>query len=524
MTNTKKLALLMVAASVMGSATTLLATSGVEKIRDIYIQSSSDTAQVKDDGLVKTSTRSASSSGRYGNALDFTKAAESTINSVVSIKSFATPRQQQYYGGDFDPFEFFFGPGFGGQGGLRRQQPQQQQPQQKQKQEPQAKGQGSGVIISEDGYIVTNNHVIDGAEKLEVTLNDNRKFNARVIGTDPNTDIALLKIPATKLSPIIFGNSDNVKVGEWVLAVGNPFGLNSSVTAGIVSAKARGINKGNNLGIESFIQHDAAVNPGNSGGALVNVDGELIGINTMIYSQTGYYAGHSFAIPSSVVKKIITDIKQYGSVQRAVLGIQFTELDAEKAKENNISATTEGVYINKVNDLSAAKEAGIREGDVIVGLNGVTVKNGAQMLEEMSKLRPGDKATIKYYRDNKLKTADVIFKNDQGTTRITKNSDFTSLGCAFTPLTAEEKEELRISNGVKVSGIREGKFKSAGITNGFIITDINNIRVNNQDEVEDIYNAIMRDKESDKVMFITGITTTGKKVYRAVDLADPEEE
>lgn len=522
MTNTKKLTLMLVAASVLGSATTLLATSGVEKVRDIYVQSKTEsTPQVKDDGIVKTSTREVSVQGRYGNALDFTRAAESTINSVVSIKSYATPKQQQFYGGDFDPFEFFFGPGFGGQGGSQRRQQQQQQ--QQQKAEPQAKGMGSGVIISDDGYIVTNNHVIDGAEKLEVTLNDNRKFNARVIGTDPNTDIALLKISATKLSAIVFGNSDNVKVGEWVLAVGNPFGLNSSVTAGIVSAKARGVNKGSNVGIESFIQHDAAVNPGNSGGALVNVDGELIGINTMIYSQTGNYAGHSFAIPSSVVKKIVTDIKQYGTVQRAVLGISFTELDADKAKDDNITATTEGVYVNKVNDRSAAKEAGLREGDVIVGLNGSPVKNGAQMLEEMSKLRPGDHATIKYYRDNKLRTANVTFKNDQGTTRITKSSDFTSLGCAFTPLTSDEKEELGISNGVKVSGVKDGKFKDAGIKDGFIITDINNMRVNNQDEVEDIYNAIMRDKESDKVMFITGITTTGKKVYRAVDLADTDE-
>ncbi len=520
MTSTKKLSLMLIAASVLGSATTLLATSGVEKVRDIYIQSNADTsAQVKDDGIVKTSTRTVSAPSRYAGALDFTKAAETSINSVVSIKSFATPRQQQFYGGDFDPFEFFFGPGFGGQGNSQRRQQQQQQ---QQKQEPQAKGVGSGVIISEDGYIVTNNHVIDGAEKLEVTLNDNRKFNARVIGTDPNTDIALLKISATKLSPIIFGNSDNVKVGEWVLAVGNPFGLNSTVTAGIVSAKARGVNKGSNVGIESFIQHDAAVNPGNSGGALVNVDGELIGINTMIYSQTGNYAGHSFAIPSSVVKKIITDIKQYGSVQRAVLGIQFTELDADKAKEDNITATNEGVYVNKVSDRSAAKEAGLREGDVIVGLNDATIKNGAQMLEEMSKLRPGDKATIRYYRDNKLKSTDVTFKNDQGTTRITKSSDFTSLGCTFQSLTADEKEELGISNGVKVIGVKDGKFKDAGVKDGFIITDINNMRVNNQDEVEDIYNAIMRDKDSDKVMFITGITTTGKKIYRAVDLADPE--
>ncbi len=428
----------------------------------------------------------------------FSDAAELAVNSVVYVKVVKKATRSQSPSSMLD---YFFG---------FANTPQDQV------------GIGSGVIISEDGYIVTNNHVVDGAEKLEVTLNDNRKFNARVSGTDPNTDIALLKISATKLTPIIIGNSDNVKVGEWVLAVGNPFGLNSSVTAGIVSAKARGVSKGNNVGIESFIQHDAAVNPGNSGGALVNVDGELIGINTMIYSQTGNYAGHSFAIPSTVVNKIVTDIKQYGSVQRAVLGIQFTELDADKAKDENITATTEGIYVSKVNDRSSAKEAGIKEGDVIVGINGVNIKNGAQMLEEMSKLRPGDKATIKYFRDNKAKTTTVTFKNDQGTTNITKSSDFTSLGCAFITLSADEKDELGISNGVKVSGLKDGKFKAAGITNGFVITDINNMRVNNQDEVEDIFNAIMRDKESDKVMFITGIKTNGKKTYIAVDLADPE--
>ncbi len=496
----KKFTLLMAAMAV--TASSAFASNNGDVMKDSFIMPENSQA-----------TMAQVANNRYG--LDFTKAAESTINSVVSIKVFAT-RQQQFFGNDFiDPFEFFFGPGYGGQ--QRKQQ--QQQPK---KSEPQHVGSGSGVIISEDGYIVTNNHVVDGAEKLEVTLNDNRKFNARVIGTDPNSDLALLKISATKLTPIVFGNSDNVKVGEWVLAVGNPFGLNSTVTAGIVSAKARGVSKGNNLGIESFIQHDAAINPGNSGGALVNIDGELIGINTMISSSTGNYAGHSFAIPSSVVNKIVTDIKQYGSVQRAVLGIQFTELDADKAKEENITATTEGIYVNKVNDLSSAKEAGIKEGDVIVGLNGVTIKNGGQMLEEMSKLRPGDKATVKYIRDNKTKTTTVTFKNDQGTTNITKSSDFTSLGCAFLALTADEKEELGVSNGVKVSGLKDGKFKAAGITNGFIITDINNIRVNNQDEVEDIYNAIMRDKESDKVMFITGIKTNGKKTYIAVDLADPE--
>jgi Do/DeqQ family serine protease len=512
MKKNKQLVLMLLGASIIGSATTLMATTAMES------------AGVKMDNFIPAVV--SHTTGNSGSVTqvtrltehntDFTVVAENTINTVVSITSYATPRQQQYWGGDdfFDPFDFFFGPG----NGQRRQQRQQQS----QPSEPKPMGSGSGVIISADGYIVTNNHVIDGAEKLEVTLNDNSTYNATVIGTDPNTDIALLKISATKLTPIVFANSDNVKVGEWVLAVGNPFGLNSTVTAGIVSAKARGVSKGNNVGIESFIQHDAAVNPGNSGGALVNVDGELIGINTMIYSNTGNYAGHSFAIPSAVVNKIVTDIKQYGSVQRAVLGIQFTELDADKAKEEKITATTEGIYVNKVNDLSSAKEAGIKEGDVIIGLNGMTIKNGGQMLEEMSKLRPGDKATVKYIRDNKVKTTTVTFKNDQGTTNITKSSDFTSLGCAFLPLTAEEKEELGVSNGVKVIGLKDGKFKAAGITNGFIITDINNIRVNNQDEVEDIYNAIMRDKESDKVMFITGIKTNGKKTYIAVDLADQE--
>lgn len=523
MTKTKKLSLMLFGAAVLGSASTLLATSGIEKVRDIYVQRES-AAQIDDNGLVRTSSRPAqSTSSNYRTAaaagVDFTEAAEMTINSVVSIKSFATPRQQQFFqGGDdlFDPFEFFFGPGYGQQRRGQRQQPQQQQ----KKSEPQPKGLGSGVIISEDGYIVTNNHVVEGAEKLEVTLNDNRKFNARLIGTDPNNDIALLKIQASKLSPVVFANSDNVKVGEWVLAVGNPFGFNSTVTAGIVSAKARGLNKGNNAGVESFIQHDAAVNPGNSGGALVNMHGELIGINTMIYSQTGNYAGYSFAIPSAVVKKIVTDLKQYGSVQRAVLGIKFTELDADKAKEHDIKAVTEGVFVEEVNDRSAAKEAGIKPGDVIVGLNDHPIKSGAQLLEQMSKLRPGDKAVMRYYRDNRERETTVTLKNDQGNTKITKSSDFTSLGCTFKTLTAEEKDELGLSYGVKVTGVRDGKFKDAGIKDGFIILDINNMRVSSQDDVEDVYNAIMRDKESDKAMFITGITVTGKKVYKAVDLAD----
>ena len=507
-----KLAIMLVAASMMGSAATMMATSELQKkgvITDTYVLNKESKAS--NDGFVQTSTRAIDMSR------DFTDVAENTINCVVSIKSYATPQQNYYQGDVFDPFEWFFGPGYGqGQRQRKQQQPQQ-------KSEPQPKGMGSGVIISPDGYIVTNNHVIDGAEKLEVTLNDNRQFNATVIGTDEKTDIALIKINAKDLHAITFGNSDAVKVGQWCVAVGNPFGFNSTVTAGIISAKARGMNTSDNGGIKAFIQHDAAVNPGNSGGALVNTAGELIGINTMIYSQTGNYSGCSFAVPSNTVKKVITDIKQYGTVQRAVLGIQYTELTAEKAKEEKITATNEGIYVAKVTDRGAAKEAGLQEGDVIVKLNGARVKDSGEMQEEMNKLRPGDKAEVEYYRDNKLRHTTVTFKNDQGNTKMTKQSDVMSLGCAFTELSKEDKEDLAISKGLKVVGIKAGKFKNAGIRDGFIITDINNIPVDSRDDVENIYNQIMRSGDSDKVMFITGFYPTGKKVYYAVDLSDDEE-
>ena len=506
-----KLAIMLVAASILGSGVTMMATSELQKkgvITDTYLSNKDN--KDSSDGLIQTASRPVDLSR------DFTDVAESTINCVVSIKSYATPQQSMYGGDFFDPFEWFFGPGYG-QG--QRQRQQQQQPK---KSEPQPRGMGSGVIISADGYIVTNNHVIDGAEKLEVTLNDNRQFNATVVGTDEKTDIALIKINAKDLHAINFGNSDAVKVGQWCVAVGNPFGFNSTVTAGIISAKARGMNTSDNGGIKAFIQHDAAVNPGNSGGALVNTAGELIGINTMIYSQTGNYSGCSFAVPSNTVKKVITDIKQYGTVQRAVLGIQYTELTAEKAKEEKITATTEGIYVAKVTDRGAAKEAGLQEGDVIVKLNGSRVKDSGEMQEEMNKLRPGDKAEVEYYRDNKLKRTTVTFKNDQGNTKMTKQSDVMSLGCAFTELSKEDKEDLAITKGLKVVGVKAGKFKNAGIRDGFIITDINNIPVDSRDDVESIYNQIMRSSDVDKVMFITGFYPTGKKVYYAVDLSDEQ--
>lgn len=447
---------------------------------------------------------------------DFTQAAESTINGVVSIKSYATPRGYQYGNGNSfsDPFFDFF---FGNPYRRRQQQPQQQE------KEQQPMGLGSGVIISDDGYIVTNNHVIDGAERLEITLNDNRTFNATVIGSDATTDLALIKIDADNLPVIPIGDSDALKVGEWVLAVGNPFGFTSTVTTGIVSAKARNISSithGRAMGIESFIQTDAAVNPGNSGGALVNINGELVGINTAIYSQTGNYAGYSFAIPTSIVTKIITDIKQYGAVQRAVLGISFSELTPKLAKEKDITIVNDGIYVASVQDRSAAFEAGLKEGDIIISINGNDTRNTAQMQEQMAKYRPGDKITVTYVRDNKKHTANVTLRNNQGNTKITKANDVMELGCAFAEVSSETLKQLEISYGVQVTGLTDGKFKNAGIKDGFIILEINNTRVTSRDDVEKIYNAIMKSQEHDKVMFIIGLYPTGKKVYYAVNLSE----
>lgn len=455
---------------------------------------------------------------------DFTNAAESTINGVVSIKSFATPRQRGYSGGgeDFfnDPFfDFFFGNPYGGGG----QQPRRRQQQPRNSEESQQPlGLGSGVIISADGYIVTNNHVIDGAERLEVTLNDNRQFNATVVGADPNTDLALIKIDAKELPVIPMGNSDVLKVGEWVLAVGNPFGLTSTVTTGIVSAKARSISSATNgrpMGLESYIQTDAAVNPGNSGGALVNLNGELVGINTAIYSQTGSYAGYSFAIPTAIVTKVITDLRQYGTVQRAFLGISYTPLDAKSAKEKGIKDLVDGLYVESVNDRSTAMEAGLQKGDVITAINGNPTHNSAQLLEQVARLRPGDKVSITFVRDGNKKTVTATLYNSQGSTKMTQASTISDLGCAFKTLDEETRRQLKINGGLQVSGLKDGKFKSNGIKDGFIILDINNMKVSSVDDVEKIYNAIIKSTD-DHVMFITGIYPTGKKMYYAVDLND----
>lgn len=447
---------------------------------------------------------------------DFTKAAESTVNSVVCIKSYTTRPGGGYASDGYDPFggmfDFFFGP----------QQRQQQPRQQKKKQEPVQSGLGSGVILSADGYIVTNNHVIDGAEKVEVLLNDNSTYEAKIIGTDEATDLALLKISADNLHAITFGDSETLKVGEWVIAVGNPFGFNSTVTAGIVSAKARSLNHSGRggMGIESYIQTDAALNPGNSGGALVNLKGELVGINSAIYSNTGSYSGFSFAIPTTIVKKVITDIRTYGSVQRAVLGCTIAELTSELAKEKGITAVKSGLLIHDVNDRSTAKELGLQENDVLTAINGVQVKNKAELVEQLNKFRPGDKISVTYYRDNKRITKEATLRNTQGNTDITKKGDFSELGCAFMKISDETKKSLGISAGVQVTGLRNGSFKDSGLKDGFVITEINGTTVNSSDDVEYLYNNIMKSDDDDKVMFITGYYPTGKKYYYAVNLTE----
>ena len=502
-----KIAFLACGVAVLSSAVTAVALNVVEK-HTVIVTGASPVANQSGNGNFYTVA-----SGPATPPTDFTHAAESTINGVVSIKNYASQHMSRGSQGYLpDPFYEFFG--------IPRPQ---ERPRQQEKPQEQARGLGSGVILSPDGYIVTNNHVIDGADRLEVTLNDNSIYNATVVGTDPATDVALIKIEAENLPVIPVGDSDALRVGEWVLAVGNPFGFTSTVTTGIVSAKARSVAqgvRGGSMGIESYIQTDAAVNPGNSGGALVNAKGELVGINTAIYSQTGSYVGYSFAIPTSIVTKVVSDIRQFGTVQRAVLGVMFTELTPQIAKEKNITVVNDGILVGEVLDRSAALEAGIKEGDIIIAVNDVPTHNTAQLLGEINKYRPGDKIKVKLVRNNKAQVCDVTLRNSQGDTAMTKANDFSALGCALKELTAEQRRELRIAGGVQVKGLSsDGKFRRAGIKEGFIILEINNARVQSEADVEKIYKAIMASSSADPVMFIAGIYPTGRKVYYAVDLS-----
>jgi periplasmic serine protease, Do/DeqQ family len=444
---------------------------------------------------------------------DFTTAAELSVHAVVHVKT-KTPIQQmqmQQFGFPNDPFfQYFFG------------QPNQRQ--QKPQEEPMQEAAGSGVIISNDGYIVTNNHVVDKSKEIEVTLNDKRTFKAKLVGADPNTDIALLKIEAEKLPVILFGNSDSLRVGQWVLAVGNPFNLTSTVTAGIVSAKARNINIINSqMKIESFIQTDAAVNPGNSGGALVNTRGELVGINTAIASQTGSYAGYSFAIPVSIVKKVVADIRQYGVVQRALLGVEISDINDKLAKDKNLK-TLEGAYVGKVSENSAAKKAGVKEGDIINNVNGTPVKSVTELQEQIGRYRPGDKIAITVLRKDKEEKLNVELKNSQGNTEVVSvdnNNDV--LGATYKEINDKTRQQLGLEYGIEIKSLSKGKFADAGIKPGFIILKINNQAIRSEEDIKAVYDSAINNGDPEKVFYIAGVYPNGKTAYYAVNLAEEKQ-
>ena len=444
-----------------------------------------------------------------GQPVDLTYAAEKALPSVVYIKSVQNSKVQTVeYSDPFedffsDPFGGFFGRGQGQGNGGRRQ---------RQVQTPKRAAAGSGVIISADGYIVTNNHVVDGADELTVSLNEGSKeYSARVIGADKTTDLALIKIDAKDLPAITIANSDNVKVGEWVLAVGNPLGLNNTVTAGIISAKARTLGAN---GVESFIQTDAAINQGNSGGALVNTRGELVGINAMLASPTGSNIGYGFAIPTAIMNKVVDDLKQYGNVQRAMIGIQGSDVksyvDNQKDNGKEIDlGTMEGIYVAKVVEDGAAEAAGLKEGDVITSIDGKKVTTFGELQGVLAKKRPGDKVNITYLREKKNRTATLTLKNEQGNTKVVKNADTDVLGADFRPITDAQKKQLEINYGLQVIKVNGGKMKEAGVPKGFIIQRVNDEPMRSFD---DLQNAVKEANNSkDQMLVIRGIFPTGKK-------------
>ncbi len=402
---------------------------------------------------------------------DFTTAAEKSVHAVVHIRTEYKQKTNMYnsFFGFPDPFFDF------NNGNNNRYAP--------------VVATGSGVIISDNGYIVTNNHVVSDADNIEVTLNDKRTYTARIIGTDPTVDLAVIKIEESGLPYLNYGNSDQVKVGEWVLAVGNPFNLTSTVTAGIVSAKARNLNiLGESSSIESFIQTDAAVNRGNSGGALVNVNGDLIGINAAIASNTGSYTGYSFAIPVNIVKKIAKDIIELGMVQKAYLGATFNEIDSKFAKTNNIEQL-KGLFVNSTEENSAAKEAGIQYGDIILKINNVPINSFSELKEMLWQHSPGDVINILMLSKGKEISVSVTLKNNLGKNNLIKKEDKTSIslmGAVFETISNEEKTKLNIKNGVKIASLQNGKFKNAGINEGFIILSIDNRQIGSLDELKNI--------------------------------------
>lgn len=425
----------------------------------------------------------------------FVEASENSLNSVVHVttKVETTTFQRDMFS------EFFYGPGSGGREFKQF-----------------GSGSGSGVIISEDGYIVTNNHVIENAKEIQVTLNDNRKYDAVIIGSDPSTDIAVLKIKEKGLKAIPIGNSDDIRIGEWVLAVGNPFNLTSTVTAGIVSAKARNINligeksSANVVPIESFIQTDAAVNPGNSGGALVNTRGELVGINTAIASRTGSYTGYSFAVPVNLVQKVMLDLIDYGIVQRGYLGVQIADITQELKEEKKLSSV-KGVYISEVVEDGSADKAGIKGGDVILKIGNKDVNSVASVQEEVGRRRPGDKLALTI-RNSKGEESieEIVLRNKDGETKLVSKEEIAknvALGATFRELTSKEKKELNIDYGVKIQGLNAGKLKSLGLSEGMIITKINNETITSVEQLTSKLNSL------NKGVLLEIMTESGKRDY-----------
>lgn len=427
--------------------------------------------------------------------VDLTTAAENSVNAVVHVTTETMVNVR-------DPFaDFFWG----------HRAPSTPQPRQ---------GAGSGVIMTDDGYIVTNNHVVEGADKIQVHLNDRRQFTATVVGRDPSTDIALLKISADGLTAMPFGNSDNVRVGEWVLAVGNPMNLTSTVTAGIVSAKSRNINllqydpSKDIFPIESFIQTDAAVNPGNSGGALVNSVGELVGINTAIASTTGSYAGYSFAVPVNIVKKVTSDLLEFGSVQRAFIGVSIRDIDQSLAEELKLNSLR-GVYVNGITDGGAAQKAGMKEGDIITKVGSVDVGNVTQLQEQVGRFRPGDKVAVTVLRDGRENVVDMTLRGREGTltASVKKTSDvLNTLGADLRAANENELRALRLERGVKVAAVNGGKFRSSGIREGFIITSIDQQPVSSPEDIQ----RLLSDRKGG--VLIEGYYPNGTKAYYGVGL------
>ncbi len=444
---------------------------------------------------------------------DFTSAAQKGVEAVVGVE--ILKRQQSYNRGGsqggIDPFEFFFGPQY------RRGQPQNQG-QGGSDGELQKMGGGSGVLISDDGYIVTNNHVINEADEIKVTLNSGDSYTAELVGTDPSTDIALLKINGKKpFKYLTFGDAEKLKVGEWVLAVGNPFGLSSTVTSGIISAKGRslGASRGQQMGIESFIQTDAAVNPGNSGGALITIDGSLIGINTLIKSPTGSFTGYSFAVPSTIARKIVTDIRQYGVVQRALLGISMSDITdewIEKIGKDKGVTKREGIFVAGVSKGGAAESVGIKEGDVLLEINGEKMNTSSQVQEAITAYRPGDKIKISVKRDGKVKHFDVTLRNKSGKEELVSSNEVDvvkELGAELVEVSDRVKRELEIRGGLQVIGVQSGGILAKSkVKVGFVITAINDITINSQSDLSKVEGAITS---------ISGIYPNGRMVeYRTL--------